>query len=68
MEKVHFNSPAERMRYLKGGFEEIVPIEAKKEPKKAEKKAEVVGEESKKAKKSRKKAKKEDEDGKVQAE
>lgn len=68
MEKVHFNSPQERMRYLKGGFEEIVPIEAKKEPKKAKKIEEKTEEQPKKARKPRKKAKKEDENGKVQAE
>ncbi len=29
MEVIHFNSPEERLKYLKGGFEEIVPIEVK---------------------------------------
>ncbi len=43
---IHFNSPEERMAYVKGAFEEIIPIEAEKEvekteekPKKAKKKA-----------------------------
>ena len=53
MEIIHFNSPGERIRYLRGGFEEIVPIEAKIEAETAEKKP-------KKAKKSSKKSKKED--------
>ena len=41
------------MAYLRGGYEEIIPIEAKEEVEKTE-------EEPKKAKKSAKKAKKED--------
>lgn len=53
MEIMHFNSPAERMAYVKGEFEEITPIKAETEPKVAEEKP-------KKAKKSAKKAKKED--------
>ena len=53
MEIMHFNSPAERMAYVKGEFEEITPIKAEIEPKVAEEKP-------KKAKKSAKKAKKED--------
>ena len=53
MEIMHFNSPKERMAYVKGEFEEITPIVAEIEPKKAEEKP-------KKAKKSAKKAKKED--------
>lgn len=50
---MHFNSPRERMAYIKGEFEEIIPTEAEIMPKKAE-------EEPKKAKKKTKKAKKED--------
>lgn len=54
MKVMHFNSPEERMKYLKGGFEEIVPVEV-------EEKAEKAVEKPKKAKKSAKKSKKEDE-------
>ena len=50
---IHFNSPKERMAYVKGQFEEIIPIEATKEVEKTEAKP-------KKAKKTAKKAKKED--------
>lgn len=53
MEIMHFNSPEERMAYVKGEFEEIMPIEAEKEVEKTEEKP-------KKAKKTVKKAKKED--------
>lgn len=53
MEIMHFNSPQERMAYVKGEFEEIIPIQAEIMPEKAE-------EEPKKAKKKAKKAKKED--------
>ena len=38
---MHFKSQKERLKYLRGGFEEIVPDEvevAKEEPKKAKKK------------------------------
>lgn len=53
MEIMHFNSPQERMAYVKGQFEEIIPIEAEIKP--------IVAEEKpKKAKKTAKKAKKED--------
>lgn len=54
MEVIHFNSPEERLKYVKGEFEEIKPVKAEEKPKKA--------------KKSAKKAKKEDKDGEVQAE
>lgn len=57
MEVLHFNSPEERLKYLKGEFEEIVPIEAKE-----------TEEKPKKAKKSAKKSKKEDGNDEVQAE
>ena len=53
MEIMHFNSPKERMAYVKGEFEEITPIKAEIEPEKAVEKP-------KKAKKTAKKAKKED--------
>ncbi len=50
---IHFSSPQERLKYIKGEFEEIIPIEAEKEVEKTEEKP-------KKTKKSAKKAKKED--------
>lgn len=40
MEVLHFKSQKERLDYLKGGFEEIIPTEVKEEepkPKKAKK-------------------------------
>ncbi|MEE0896067.1 MAG: hypothetical protein U0L88_00350 [Acutalibacteraceae bacterium] len=59
---IHFNSPEERMKYLKGNYEEIVlPVVEEKEDGKVEEKP-------KKAKKSAKKSKKEDENGKDKAE
>lgn len=54
MEIMHFNSQKERLAYLKGGFEEIIPVEAVEEEKEEPK--------PKKAKKGKKK------DGTVQAE
>lgn len=60
MEKkiMHFNSQKERLDYLRGGFEEIVPVEVEEKPM-----AEATEEQKpKKAKKGKKK------DGKVQAE
>ena len=53
MEIMHFNSTKERLAYIRGEFEEIIPVEAKIEPEK-------VDEKPKKAKKTAKKAKKED--------
>lgn len=44
---IHFNSQAERLRYLKGELEEIVPKKAEKKaekPKKGKKKDEVQAE------------------------
>lgn len=61
MNVMHFNSPEERIRFVKGKFEEIKPIEVEKEAEKAEEKP-------KKAKKSAKKSKKEDENDEIQAE
>lgn len=61
MEIMHFNSAKERLAYVRGQFEEIIPIKAEIMPEKAEEKP-------KKKKKSAKKTKKEDENGKVQAE
>lgn len=37
-EVLHFKSTQERLAYLRGGFEEIEPQEAKKKPKKADSK------------------------------
>lgn len=51
MEVIHFNSPQERLAYVKGQFEEIIPIEATKE-------VEKTIEKPKKAKKTAKKPKK----------
>lgn len=53
---IHFNSPQERLKYIKGEFEEIIPIEATKEVEKTEEKPKNV----KKSQKTAKKAKKED--------
>lgn len=53
---MHFNSQKERLDYIRGRFEEIVPIEVKEEEKKEEEKP----------KKARKKGKKKDDT--VQAE
>ena len=50
---IHFDSPQERLKYIKGEFEEIVPVEV-------EMTEEKVEEKPKKAKKSAKKGKKED--------
>lgn len=47
-EIVHFNNQRERLAYLKGGFEEIVPVEAVIEDEKPKKSA-------KKGKKGKKK-------------
>lgn len=57
MEVLHFNSPEERLKYLKGEFEEIIPIEATKVSDSDTKKPKNV----KKSQKSAKKSKKEDE-------
>lgn len=66
---IHFNSTKERLNYLRGGFEEIVPQEAviPKEEKIAEKTDTEVSEatSAKKPKRTRKGKKKDD---KVQAE
>lgn len=58
---IHFNTPEERLAYVKGSFEEIVPKKAEKKPEKKEKKSE---EKPKKAAKGKKKGKKDE----VQAE
>ena len=64
-EIMHFSTTKERLKYLSGGFEEIVPVEVAEkgeiEPEEAEKP-------KKNASKGKKKSKKGKEDGKVQAE
>lgn len=60
---IHFNSPEERIKYLKGGFEEIVPIEVKETVENEQINAENEKKSQNKAskgKKSAKKSKKED--------
>lgn len=44
MEVIHFNTQEERLRYLKKGYEEIIPKVAEKKPKKRKKKDEVQAE------------------------
>ena len=61
MEIIHFNSPEERMRYIKGNYEEIILPSV-------EEKTEEAVEKPKKAKKSAKKSKKEGENGRNKAE
>lgn len=58
MEIIHFNSPEERMRYLKGGFEEIVPVEVKETVENEHFNAENEKKSQNKAVKSKKSAKK----------
>lgn len=65
MEIMHFNSTKERLAYVRGQFEEIIPIEAEIMPKVAEVTEEKVEEKPKKKRKSTKKAKKEDENGEI---
>jgi len=43
MEVMHFKSQKERLDYLKGNFEEIMPKEVKEEPKEEPKKAKKKG-------------------------
>lgn len=64
---IHFNSQRERLAFLRGEYEEIIPQKATETPKvteKAEKTAENEKKPQKKAKKSKKKEKKDE----VQAE
>lgn len=68
---VHFNSQRERLEYLRGGFEEIIPIEVKEEPEKAEKeqsKAEICEKPAKKRSKKSKKDNKDEDNGEILAE
>lgn len=36
---MHFNSTEERLKYLKGGLKEVIPVEAEAEPEEKPKKA-----------------------------
>ena len=69
---MHFSTTKERLKYLTGGFEEIIPVEVtEKAPEKVEKEPEEAKTEKKspkKASKGKKKAKKVEENGEVQAE
>lgn len=71
-EIMHFSTTKERLKYLTGGFEEIIPVEVtEKAPEKVEKEPEEAKTEKKspkKASKGKKKAKKVEENGEVQAE
>ena len=51
MEIMYFNSPEERMAYVKGQFEEIIPMEAKKEVEQTEEKPTQAKKQAKKAEK-----------------
>ena len=71
-EIMQFSSTKERLKYLSGGFEEIIPVEVtEKAPEKVETElvdAQTEKKSPKKASKGKKKAKKGEENGKVQAE
>lgn len=71
-EIMHFSTTKERLKYLTGGFEEIIPVEVtEKAPEKVEDEPEEAKTEKKspkKASKGKKKAKKVEENGEVQAE
>ena len=71
-EIMHFSTTKERLKYLTGGFEEIIPVEVtEKAPEKVENEPEEAKTEKKspkKASKGKKKAKKVEENGEVQAE
>ena len=71
-EIMQFKSTKERLKYLSGGFEEVIPVEAKAEEVEEVKKEQINSKSDektqKKTSKSKKKAKKVEEDGKVQAE
>lgn len=68
MEILHFKSQKERLDYLKGNYEEILPVEVAENEEIEPKEAEKEKKSPKKASKGRKKSKKGDENGKVQAE
>lgn len=68
---MHFKTQKERLDYLKGSFEEIIPVEVKSDDKKSKSDDEKPKKEKKsqnKATKSTKSVKEDKKDGKVQAE
>lgn len=67
-EIMHFSTTKERLKYLSGGFEEIVPVEVAEKGEIEPEEAENEKKSQKKAEKGKKKSKKGKEDGKVQAE
>lgn len=67
-EIMHFSTTKERLKYLSGGFEEIVPVEVTEKVENEHFEAENEKKSQKKAEKGKKRAKKGKEDGKVQAE
>lgn len=67
-EILQFSSTKERLKYLSGGFEEIVPVEVTEKVENEHFEAENEQKSQKKASKGKKRAKKGEENGKVQAE
>ena len=67
-EIMHFSTTKERLNYLSGGFEEIVPVEVTEKVENEHFEAENEKKSQKKAENGKKRAKKGKEDGKVQAE
>lgn len=64
---IHFNSQRERLAFLRGEYEEIIPQKATETPKVTEK-AEKTAENEKKPQKKAKKTKKKEKKDEVQAE
>ena len=64
---IHFNSQRERLAFLRGEYEEIIPQKATETPKVTEK-AEKTAENEKKSQKKAKKTKKKEKKDEVQAE
>lgn len=68
-EILHFKTTKERLKYLSGGFEEIIPVEVQPETAENEQfEAKIDEKPPKKASKGKKKTKKGESNGKVQAE
>lgn len=70
-EILHFNSQKERLAYLKGDFEEIIPKEVKADDKKSksdDEKSKNEKKSQKSASKVKKQTKKDEDNGKVLAE
>lgn len=67
-EILQFSSTKERLKYLSGGFEEIIPVEVTEKVENEQFEAENEQKSQKKASKGKKRAKKGEENGKVQAE